>query len=199
MSALVAASDAITELTSIEGIEDTLKANEFNVLSTYIGSDTENRQATDGLMEDAKAALEKMLQDEGLPERSIGWFRADIEKYPDLDFKQTGSANQLVMSSKYNLDRLLNFKSKGGDRQEDALSIGKQVRYLTGEFFKPIACSSIQAEDRENFDEVVFMGEATDLADEGGNLLGRLSQIDRYTFDQQRIGFYWNDDKECFK
>ena len=30
-------------------------------------------------------------------------------------------------------------------------------------------------------------------------MLGQLSQIDRYTFDQQRIGFYWNDDKECFK
>ena len=109
MSALVAASDAITELTTIEGIDDVLKANEFNVLSMYIGSDTEDRQASDGLMEDAKAALEKMLQDEGLPERSIGWFRADIEKYPDLDLAHSGLANQLVMSSKHNLDRRLNF------------------------------------------------------------------------------------------
>ena len=125
MSALVAASDAITELTTIEGIDDVLKANEFNVLSMYVGSDTEDRQASDGLMEDAKAALDKMLQDEGLPERSIGWFRADIEKYPDLDLKHDGLSSQLVMSSKYNLDRRLNFKSKGGDRQEDALSIGK--------------------------------------------------------------------------
>lgn len=108
MSALVAASDAITELTTIEGIDDVLKANEFNVLSMYIGSDTEDRQASDGLMEDAKAALEKMLQDEGLPERSIGWFRADIEKYPDLDLAHSGP-NQLVMSRKYNLDRRLNF------------------------------------------------------------------------------------------
>ena len=90
ISALVSASDAITELTTIEGIDDVLKANEFNVLSTYIGSDTENRKESDGLMEDAKAALEKMLQDEGLPERSIGWFRADIEKYPELDLKRTG-------------------------------------------------------------------------------------------------------------
>ena len=125
MSALVAAGDAITELTTIEGIDDVLKANEFNVLSMYVGSDTENRKASDGLMEDAKAALEKMLQDEGLPERSIGWFRADIEKYPDLDLGRTGHANQLVMSRKYNLDRLLNFVSKGGERQEDALLIGK--------------------------------------------------------------------------
>ena len=125
MSALVAAGDAITELTTIEGIDDVLKANEFNVLSMYVGSDTENRKASDGLMEDAKAALEKMLQDEGLPERSIGWFRADIEKYPDLDLARTGHANQLVMSRKYNLDRLLNFVSKGGERQEDALLIGK--------------------------------------------------------------------------
>ena len=45
------------------------------------------------------------------------------------------------MSSKLGLDRLLNFKSKGGERQEDALQIGKQVRSLTGEFFKPIGCS----------------------------------------------------------
>ena len=125
ISALVSASDAITELTTIEGIDDVLKANEFNVLSMYVGSDTENRKASDGLMEDAKAALEKMLQDEGLPERSIGWFRADIEKYPDLDLGRTGHANQLVMSRKYNLDRLLNFVSKGGERQEDALLIGK--------------------------------------------------------------------------
>ena len=57
----------------------------------------------------------------------------------------------------------------------------------------------MQAEDREYFDEVVFLGEATDVADEGGRLLEKLSQIDRYTFDQQKIGFYWNDDKECFK
>ena len=45
------------------------------------------------------------------------------------------------MSSKLGLDRLLNFKSKGGERQEDALQIGKLVRSLTGEYFKPIGCS----------------------------------------------------------
>ena len=43
------------------------------------------------------------------------------------------------------------------------------------------------------------MGSENDLKDHYGATLELLSQSDRYLFDQQRIGFYWNDDPACKK
>ena len=46
---------------------------------------------------------------------------------------------------------------------------------------------------------MIYLGSKEDLDGENGQLLTLLSQIDRFSFDQQRLGFYWNDDKECWK
>ena len=46
---------------------------------------------------------------------------------------------------------------------------------------------------------MIYLGSKEDLDGENGKLLTLLSQIDRFSFDQQRLGFYWNDDKECWK
>ena len=68
---------------------------------------------------------------------------------------------------------------------------------MTGDFYTKIACSELQADDREFYDEVVFMGSEEDLAKHNGEMLALLSMTDRFHFDQQRVGFFWNDEPEC--
>ena len=45
----------------------------------------------------------------------------------------------------------------------------------------------------------MFLGTKKDIESEGGKLLMHLSQIDRFTFDQQKVGYFWNDDPKCFE
>lgn len=44
------------------------------------------------------------------------------------------------------------------------------------------------------------MGPVEDLQKDGeAYLLNEMSMMDRYHYDQQRVGFYYNDDPECLK
>ena len=67
-------------------------------------------------MEEAKLDFEAELETDGLPSRSIGWFRADIETYPELDIDGEGVANQLVISTQFDLRRLLGYTSRYYER-----------------------------------------------------------------------------------
>ena len=80
-------------MTSKETRDELFKKNDFNVFSMYRKSDTTQIEEVDSLMELAKMDFEKELEQDGLPKRSIGWFRADIETYPDLDMPGEGHAN----------------------------------------------------------------------------------------------------------
>ena len=53
-------------------------------------------------MENAKQAFEKSIKDK---QRSVGWFRADIEKYPELNTYKVNDTDQVVMSTQYGLHR----------------------------------------------------------------------------------------------
>ena len=74
------------------------------------------------------------------------------------------------------------------------------VRELTGEWVLPIECQKIQSETRFFYDEVVYFGPADELK-EGGRVhsLNDASMIDKYKFDIQRTGFFYNEDPECRK
>jgi len=68
--------------------------------------------------------------------------------------------------------------------QQDAESFAALVRYLTGEYYTKLSCDEMQADDREFYDEVVYLGEADDLYGDNGKLLELLSMTDRFNFDQ---------------
>ena len=51
---------------------------------------------------------------------------------------------------------------------------------------------------RQFYDEVVYFGSANDLSTDGkAKLINKFSMVDRYQYDQQRAGFYYNSDPDC--
>ena len=75
------------------------------------------------------------------------------------------------------------------------------VRQLTGEWFQPIECDVILDLDRRRPDIVVYLGDEKliESGDKEAQEIVNLSMMDRYNFDEQRVGFYINDDPECRK
>ena len=138
LAALVSAEDdTVKELTSIEGMKEEFEKHEFNVLSMYLGSDSDSKEV-DALMESAKTAFETLLKDNELPERSVGWFRTDIEKYPDLDMQGIGMADQMVIHTKNELSRFLHYTMSEETKDHDKDLLATLVRFLTGEYYEPI-------------------------------------------------------------
>jgi len=107
----------------------------------------------------------------------------------------------MVMSTWHELSTFMHFHvdDEKDETVEEEKKFAGLMRNLTGEYYTKISCDKLQAEDREFYDEVVFLGDEKDLANHNGEMLSLLSQIDRFTYDQQRIGFYWNDEPECKK
>ena len=140
LAALVSAGDdAVKELTTTDGMKEEFEKYEFNVLSMYMGSDSETKEV-DALMEPAKAAFENLLKTNDLPERSVGWYRADIEKHPELDMQGIGMTDQMVLSHKNDVSRFIHFIRSEAPKDKDAEAFGAIIRSLTGEWYEPITC-----------------------------------------------------------
>ena len=73
------------------------------------------------------------------------------------------------------------------------------MRELTGEFVTEIECKKIQDPNRFNYDEVIYLGSQKHLFKEGGmvSALKQASKWDKYSFDLQRNGFFFNDQPDC--
>ena len=73
------------------------------------------------------------------------------------------------------------------------------MRELTGEFVTEIECKKIQDPNRFNYDEVIYLGSQKHLFKEGGlvSALKHTSMWDKYSFDLQRNGFFFNDQPDC--
>lgn len=75
------------------------------------------------------------------------------------------------------------------------------MKELSGDWFEEIPCDEIQADSRFFYDELVYFGDAEKdiLWDNDLYYLLYASLYDRYTFDQHKVGFYYNKDPECAK
>lgn len=83
---------------------------------------------------------------------------------------------------------------------DDVRHLALIIKELTGEWLHFMPCDSIQSEGRYYYDELIYFGPTADLEVGGiAHDLEYVSQIDRYNFDEQRIGFFYNDDPECAK
>ena len=200
MAAYATAADVgIHEIDGPEGLREILERNDFNVVSMYKPSDEEGMKV-DAMMADAKAAFEKEVKDAGLPARKVGWLRVDIEKYPDMDMQGIGMADQMVLNTWHEgMSRFMHYSMAEETPEEDAATFGHLIRFLTGEYYEPIECDAMQADDRDFYDEVIYLGSEESLKGDHAMMLQTISQLDRFNFDQQRIGFYTNFDKECWK
>ena len=166
--AYIAAASAIIELK--EGDDPAEKMNEYDyaVLSFY--NSEEWSVAVDQLMEGAKAELEKQIAAGKWSARSsLGWFRVDIGKHPELSYDEDAIPDQLVSSNKSGLKRYLHYEEMYETKAEDEAHLALIIKELTGDFVEPMACADIQAEMRHHYDEVVYMGPKKEI-EEGGSL-----------------------------
>ena len=195
--AYIAAASAIIELKEGDDPVEKMTEYDYAVISFY--NSEEWSVAVDQLMEGAKAELEKMIKSgKSSARNSLGWFRVDIEKHPELSFEEEAFPDQLVVSNKSGLKRYLHYEEMYETKAEDEAHLALIIKELTGDFVEPINCSDIQAEMRHHYDEVVYMGPKKEI-EEGGSLalFEELAKVDRYNFDDQRAGFYYVEDSAC--
>jgi hypothetical protein len=106
----------------------------------------------------------------------------------------------MIYNSKASIQRFLHFNNEGFSKEEAEKHLALIVRELTGEWVTEIPCAEIQAASRYFYDELVYFGPGEDLKEGGiAEILVNVSMVDRYNFDQQRVGFYYNNEPECLK
>lgn len=152
-------------------------------------------------MDAAKALLDQKIEDGDLSARDIGWTRIDMVEHPDYltpdkkpDLHIFGRDAQLRRPI-----RPADLKL-GEDKEANVEALAAIVEQFTGDWVTEIACSDIQKEDRDMWDEVVYFGPGEDLEPSGlAYLFTLLAQTDRFTSAKQQVGFHFNSDPECRK
>jgi len=102
--------------------------------------------------------------------------------------------------TKTGLRRLIHFGQVSEEPAENYEAFADVIRELTGDWVNPVDCVKIQGKNRFYYDEVVFFsGDLPALEVEGGVAwaLQEVSMIDRYQFDEGRVGFFYNVDELC--
>lgn len=96
--------------------------------------------------------------------------------------------------------RMIGYEKSYDSKVENEEFFGHIVRELTGDWTSEIPCDMIQHARRKVPDEVLYFGPASDLEKGGdGELVTKLSIMDRYNFNEQRAMFGYNSDPECRK
>ena len=191
------ASAAILELTpETDELGKLLTTHDYTVIS-YFNSD-EHAKQVDGLMEGAQSFFDKQIADGAWTKRDVQWVRVDIEKHPELALDDSGIADQLIFNNLNGLQRFVHFAYQHESKEDAERDLAEIVKELSGDWFEEIQCDAIGADDRIYYDEVVYFGDGADLEnDEYGKLLQSMSMVDRYQYDQHRVGFFWNSDPAC--
>ena len=57
--------------------------------------------AVDALIEKTKVIVDAKVESGEWSPRSIGWFRIDLDQYPELAVDQTGKPNQMITDTQY--------------------------------------------------------------------------------------------------
>ena len=87
--------------------KESLKDFDFSVISFFKPTDLESVEI-DGFFEGAQKHFNKKLEDKAWSDRSLGWFRVNLDETPELAILDAEKPNQVVVGS--GLSRPLNFK-----------------------------------------------------------------------------------------
>ena len=102
--------------------------------------------------------------------------------------------------TKKGMNRLVHYSKISEDPKVNEETFALIVRELTGEWILPVKCEMIQNEKRFFYDEVVYFGPVDELKEGGrAHKLNEASMVDKFKFDLQRNGFFYNEDPECRK
>ena len=83
-----------------------------------------------------------------IEKRDIAWYRANFEDYPDLQQYHAiviGETEQIVISTKHELSRLMHFKIDDEEDKHEAeeKEFAELVKYLTGDYYSKIGCAEL--------------------------------------------------------
>ena len=157
----------IYEVQKDDDIKQLMEKYDFSVISFYSPSSKESEQI-DEYMDYVKIKFDQKMRDEEWSQRSLGWFRVDIESLPELSYDQEkNEPNQMVIQPKTGLSKLLNIRNRYDETEENVKAIAAEIRQLTGDWIKEIDCGSIFGWERLAHDQIVYYGPADDLK-EGG-------------------------------
>lgn len=96
------------------------------------------------------------------------------------------------------LHRLIHFQKISENDLVNETTFAEIVRELTGDWVIEIDCDSIQGKNRFYYDEIVYFGNKEELKKDGAvEAFAEASMYDRFTFDEQRVGHFYNTDPEC--
>ena len=82
------------EIMSGDSPEELLNKHEFSVVSFFDSSP--ESLAVHGYVEASKIFLEAQIASGEWTDRNIGWFKIDLEKYPDLNTSEGGRPDQMI-------------------------------------------------------------------------------------------------------
>ena len=95
----------------------------------------------------------------------MGWYRVDIDKYPELNVRDDGAPDQMVNGKGWR--RMLGMVKQYDEKEKNEEFLAAIIRELTGDWYTQMPCGSIQHPKRKIIDEVIYFGPASDL-EEGG-------------------------------
>ena len=185
----------VTLISSLDEAEKMFHENAFSVISYYRGSDSDSVEI-DSFLEETKVLLEKEIEEGQASQRSLHWYKIDIEKTPELSFNQSGISNQYVVAP--STSKALNFSKYYEEKDANVEFFAAVIKDLTGDWIYTVECDDIYNPDRWYYNEVVFFGDQEDLQSGGvAEFLNTISMHDRYSFNDQPVGFLFNFQPEC--
>ena len=197
-SALAALASAATvqDFAGSEVTEDLISAADFTVFNFYDSSEDATRIRD--VVQSAADLLEQRMESGEWENRDIQWISIDIEANPHLKL-QDYELMQMVYNGQIGMSKVIGLQYyETKDMDEDTDFFSKIVNSLTGEWVNHTECEDIQSPRRLFFDEMIYFGPEEDLKTFADSV-EIIAKYDRYIFDAQRVGFYWNDDPECRK
>ena len=117
-----------------------LEDNEFSFVSFYNKSDSDS-VLLDSYVDGAKAFLEKKISDGEWKERSLGWFRCDLDEHPEMAIDGSGRAD--MMMTGYGNRRMLGFSKMFDEKEKNVEILANIVRELSGEWITEVDCDKI--------------------------------------------------------
>lgn len=77
-----------------------------------------------------------------ISKRTVGWYRANIEDYPELDIHEFGLPEQMVISTWHELSRLMHFhvNEDNTEQKQEENEFAMLVSFLTGDYYTKIEC-----------------------------------------------------------
>lgn len=88
---------AVTEMVAGDNPSEILNGKDYNIVSFYRSSNEDSREI-DMLMDGAEHIFEKKVESKEWKPRTVGWFRVDLDKAPELGLAPDMEPDQIMFA-----------------------------------------------------------------------------------------------------